>query len=213
MNYPELIEWTNAKLEMLPDMGEKSQTTARRKIGEVVFKNALDLILPIVKKSESYTNRKIIFSKITDTVEHAGICRTRKFLDYSDNKAILSEVSRISISRRIFLRKNGQFIVDTMLHELIHATLPFNSGHGIDFHTFMGEINEELGSHISVYFSSVTEDGFRRIEEESYRYAVICPQCHTVFKQCHRKTFMINHPECFRCTKCHVHPNVIDYGH
>ena len=91
---------------------------------------------------------------------------------------------------------------DVAAHEWIHAICPPGVGHGPQYKVYMFRLN-----HTGLFNISVYEDDDRLTDEmlakraESARYIMRCKNCGNEIYQSRLSRF-IEHPECYRCSKC-----------
>ncbi|EME27297.1 SprT-like domain-containing protein Spartan [Galdieria sulphuraria] len=96
---------------------------------------------------------------------------------------VFSNSCRIKLSQPLLSLRPVTDLVDTILHECIHAYL-FMTGsitdhdaHGRDFIYHMNRINQDVGSHITIYHSFIDE--VEHYRQHHWR----CTQCDWVIKR------------------------------
>lgn len=195
MTYLEMIQWTNNKLENKDNMNPKERQETYKEIGKVLTYNGTKIIKYLLSGKGYFVDREILFSKITGSYTTIGKCRTMQYSIYAD----------IFLSRHIMRKENGPAIVDILLHELIHAVLPFKEGHGELFKEAIQYVNGILGSHIKIKTNPVKADGFRVVDPIQYAYKLVCQNCGKEVRRRRRgvmyKRYKAN-PDSYRCGYC-----------
>ena len=104
-------------------------------------------------------------------------------------------IADITISN-MTVANGGESIKNTIIHELVHASLPINANHGKQF--------QELAKKVSkIYHTDIKQYGDRTKESEEfrkqqYKYKVTCKQCGSTWYYI-RKTKFVKHPHLYRC--------------
>lgn len=194
MTYSELLDWVHEKLEILDGLDSKEKQKERRYIAETVKKEGQAMLEPIVQNWFFYRERPIRLGRVSDSYGTHGTCIIRGS----------SDEATVNISKHIFFQKNEERVVNCMLHELIHAMLPKNAGHGQYFQLAMKAANVRLGSKIDVYAPVSRADGVYTMERTNqYRYEIVCKNCHRVLKRYKHAGKYVKHPNEGRCSVCH----------
>lgn len=132
--------------------------------------------------------RKIVSVRITRGVREYGSCNIPRAKDAE---------CRLAFSGHLFFEGNAAALIDVVAHELLHACLPPQEGHGENFHRGMALLNEKLGLHIQVY----SEKNAIRQSESLYRYKVVCAACGNEFYYL-KAGAVVKRPSRYRCAKC-----------
>ena len=129
------------------------------------------------------TIRKV---RVNNSVNYFGCCRL-----FSEDDTIAD----ITISNMIVVN-GGESIKNTIIHELVHASLPIDENHGKQF--------QELAKKVSkIYHTDIKQYGDRTKESEEfrkqqYKYKVTCKQCGRTWYYI-RKTKFVKCPHLYQC--------------
>lgn len=130
--------------------------------------------------------------ELMESAKYYGFCKYQYKKSNKDNKYNCT----IKINR--FLLNNGtnDEIINTLIHELIHAIkYPNNNGHNKTWNNLSDIIGSKLGYKISrlAHYSSNTLK-----PAETYKYKVACCECGKVWKF-KRMCNTVKHPENWTC--------------
>lgn len=113
--------------------------------------------------------------------------------------------NKITIST-LYIENKPEDILDTLLHEMIHAYLHqlgyYKENHGTLFKQEMARINS-YGHNITIY----VEESFNR---RRYKFAMVCKKCGNVSKCIRSLKYNI---EAYRCSKCKGKIELVDKGY
>ena len=129
------------------------------------------------------TIRKV---KVNNSVRYYGCCK----LYYKDDTIADITISNMTVAN------GSDSIKNTIIHELVHASLPIGENHGKQF--------RELAKKVSkIYHTDIKQCGDRTKESEEfrkqqYKYKVTCKQCGSTWYYI-RKTKFVTCPQSYRC--------------
>ena len=137
-------------------------------------------------RSHGIPVRKIRKVRVNNSISYYGCCRLYRTDD---------TIADITISN--MTAANGdESIKNTVIHELIHASLPIGEHHGKQF--------QELAKKVSkIYHTDIKQYGDRTKETEEfkkqqYKYKVTCKQCGSTSYYV-RKTKFVKYPQLYQC--------------
>ena len=111
--------------------------------------------------------------------------------------------SNIKVSKYYAEKANEQQMLNTLVHEVLHAVYPGES-HGGKWAKAAHVMNKKYGLDISRCADYRDENGESILNNESLaKYIVKCPKCgQTIYRS--RACKITNHPEWFCCSYCNV---------
>uniref|UniRef100_A0A336MNS3 CSON002501 protein n=1 Tax=Culicoides sonorensis TaxID=179676 RepID=A0A336MNS3_CULSO len=115
----------------------------------------------------------------------SGVCHCRRY------SRIFGESCLIRLSELLLKFRSRKEIIETLLHEMIHAYLFFKKipdNHGYYFHYYANKINSLAGTNIQVYHQFIDEVKFYE------RYIFRCDGICQLMKPCIVKRFYDNPP-------------------
>ena len=138
------------------------------------IRNIEKKIRAILRKDmpESYTDRPIGYEWCNATT-YGGICRNHRDRDpFTDE---LRETALVRYSTRYDITP------DIIAHEILHALLPFGTGHGRLFKQG-ARVLEKYGYHVTVYMTYEQIHTLRpkKAAKTPYRYALVMPSGYVV---------------------------------
>lgn len=128
--------------------------------------------IPDVHALFTYYNKKYFFNKL-DSVSvrwstRMTLCAGQCHYKQSKHDRRLRECE-IALSEPLLKYRSSFDVIDTLLHEMIHAYLFMTRGitdenaHGPEFQKLMHKINKEEGTHISIYHTFFQEVDYYRV--------------------------------------------------
>lgn len=150
------------------------------KMHEIVEYYATDM------RSHGIPVRKIRKVRVNNSVNYFGCCRLFRKDD---------TVADITISN-MTVACGKESLKNTIIHELVHASLPIDENHGEQF--------QELAKKVSkIYHTDIKQYGDRTKETEEfvqsqYKYKVTCKQCGNTWYYI-RKTKFVKCPWLYQC--------------
>lgn len=132
--YKKWVQWTNEQIMFLDG---KSNREKMNDICIHLVSGLCVLVRPLLKEKPYYKDRVVIFERLTKSHQIFGECHIME----------LNEIlpARIRISQYILFPGNGEVIVNTVLHELIHALLPWGEKHKKNFQDAAACLNGSFG--------------------------------------------------------------------
>ena len=129
------------------------------------------------------TIRKV---RVNNSVKYFGRC----MLYYKDDTIADITISNMTVAN------GGESVKNTIIHELVHASLPIDENHGKQF--------QELAKKVSkIYHTDIKQcgDSTKETEEfrkQQYKYKVTCKQCGSTWYYI-RKTKFVRYPQLYQC--------------
>ena len=130
--------------------------------------------------------RKIRKVRVNNSVNYYGCC---SFFRKEDSIADIT-ISNMTVAN------GSESIKNTIIHELVHASLPIDENHGKQF--------QELAKRVSkIYHTEIKQYGDRTKETEEfkkqqYKYKVTCKHCGNTWYYI-RKTKFVKYPHLYQC--------------
>ena len=104
-------------------------------------------------------------------------------------------IADITISN-MTLANGSESIKNTIIHELVHASLPIDENHGKQFRELAKNVSKIYHTDIKQYGDKTKEtEEFRK---QQYKYKVTCKQCGSTWYYI-RKTKFVTCPQLYQC--------------
>lgn len=131
--------------------------------------------------------RKIHKVRINNSVNFYGSCKLfREFPNLAD----------ITISN-MTVACGKESLKNTIIHELVHASLPINENHGKQFKELAKKVSKIYHTEIKQYGERTKES--EQFTQEQYKYKVTCNKCGYSWYYI-RKTKFVKNPSLYRCS-------------
>ena len=150
------------------------------KMQEIVEYYAKDM------RSHGIPVRKIRKVRVNNSVNYYGSCKL-----YRNNDTIAD----ITISN-MTVACGSESIKNTIIHELVHASLPIDEHHGKQFHELAKKVSKIYHTDIKQYGDRTKES--EEFERQQYKYKVTCKHCGSTWYYI-RKTKFVKYPHLYQC--------------
>ena len=138
-------------------------------------------------RSHGIPVRKIRKVRVNNSINYFGLCML-----YCEDDTIAD----ITISN-MTVANGGESIKNTIIHELVHASLPIDENHGKQFQKLAKRVSKIYHTDIKQYGDRTKEtEEFRK---QQYKYKVTCKQCGSTWYYI-RKTKFAKHPHLYQCS-------------
>ena len=137
-------------------------------------------------RSHGIPVRKIRKVRVNNSVNYYGSCK----LFRSDNTIADITISNMTVAN------GSESIKNTIIHELVHASLPIDENHGKQFQTHAKKVSK-------IYHTDIKQYGERTKETEEFKkqqckYKVTCKKCGSTWYYI-RKTKFVRYPHLYQC--------------
>ena len=137
-------------------------------------------------RSHGIPVRKIRKVRVNNSVNYYGSCK----LFRSDNTIADITISNMTVAN------GSESIKNTIIHELVHASLPIDENHGKQFQALAKKVSK-------IYHTDIKQYGERTKETEEFKkqqckYKVTCKKCGSTWYYI-RKTKFVRYPHLYQC--------------
>lgn len=137
-------------------------------------------------RSHGIPVRKIRKVRVNNSVNYYGSCKL-----YRNNDTIAD----ITISN-MTVACGKESLKNTIIHELVHASLPIDEHHGKQFHELANKVSKIYDTKIEQYGDRTKES--EEFTKQQYKYKVTCKHCGYSWYYI-RKTKFVKYPHLYKC--------------
>lgn len=137
-------------------------------------------------RSHGIPVRKIRKVRVNNSVNYYGSCK----LFRSDNTIADITISNMTVAN------GSESIKNTIIHELVHASLPIDENHGKQFQALAKKVSKIYHTDIKQYGDSTKET--EEFKKQQCKYKVTCKKCGSTWYYI-RKTKFVKYPHLYQC--------------
>ena len=150
------------------------------KMQEIVEYYAKDM------RSHGIPVRHIRKVRVNNSVNYYGSCK----LFRNDNTIADITISNMTVAC------GKESLKNTIIHELVHASLPIDENHGKQFHELAKRVSKIYHTDIKQYGDRTKET--EEFKKQQYKYKVTCKHCGSTWYYI-RKTKFVKYPHLYQC--------------
>lgn len=137
-------------------------------------------------RSHGIPVRKIRKVRVNNSVNYYGSCK----LFGSDNTIADITISNMTVAC------GKESLKNTIIHELVHASLPIDENHGKQFQELAKKVSKIYHTDIKQYGETTKET--EEFKKQQYKYKVTCKHCGSTWYYI-RKTKFVKYPHLYQC--------------